>query len=152
MRIKQFAAKYKISTDTARYYEAEGLLQPIRLDNGYRLYDEACERAIKFIIVLKRAGFSLQEIKVLLSLEQRPISAQCNIASVAMFSKQIDYIQRQIAFYQSALQALQLTTELMGNGKYVENQHIIDQLLLDMYSSISNSLDPVDHSLTEREE
>lgn len=152
MRIKQFAAKFGISADTARFYESEGLLHPVRLGNGYRMYDEGCERAIKFIIVLKQAGFSLQEIKVLLSLEQRPPSEQCNIASVAMFSKQINYIQRQIEFYQSALQALQLTTELMSNGKYVENQQVIDQLILDMYSSISNSPDHADHSLAERKE
>lgn len=137
MRIKQFTEKYRISADTARFYEAEGLLQPVRSENGYRIYDENCERAIKFILVLKHTGFSLQEIKLLLSLEKRPVSEECNIASVTAFSSKIDEIKRKIAFYQSALHALQMTTQLMENGKYEQNQTIIDELMDDMYIKLT---------------
>lgn len=136
MKIKQFTEKYGITNDTARYYEAEGLLHPVRLDNGYRSYDAACEQAIKFITVLKEAGFSLHEIKLLLELEQRPPSEQCNEASVAMFTNKINNIKRQIAFYQAALHALQFTMEIMGEGKYSENQNLINQLVDDMYFSL----------------
>ena len=38
MHIKDFAAQTGLSTDTLRYYEKEGLLQPARDANGYRNY------------------------------------------------------------------------------------------------------------------
>jgi len=135
MRIKQFTEQYGITSDTARYYEDEGLLHPIRLDNGYRDYDDNCERAMKFITVLKRLGFSLQEIKFLLQLEKTPITEQCNRSSVSMFNSKIQHITSQILFYQSALKALELVTELMGNGKYEENQQLLDHLVNEMYIS-----------------
>lgn len=136
MQIKQFTEKYRISNDTARYYESEGLLAPVRLENGYRMYDEHCEKTIKYILVLKQVGFSLQEIKLLLTLEQLPISQECNVASVSAFQQKIDEVQRKIQFYQTALQALQLTSDYMRDGKYAENQSKIDELVDGMYSSL----------------
>ncbi|UZM97207.1 MerR family transcriptional regulator [Lysinibacillus sp. MHQ-1] len=62
MKIKQFAEKFGLSTDTVRYYEKEGLLHPQKLNNGYRVYDGTCEQTMKFILVLRQLGFSLQEI------------------------------------------------------------------------------------------
>ncbi|GGG59517.1 MerR family transcriptional regulator [Paenibacillus radicis (ex Gao et al. 2016)] len=138
MRIKQFTEKYGISGDTARYYEDEGLLQPLRLENGYRDYDEDCEQAIKFIIVLKKLGFSLQEIKSMLQFEQNPISAQCDFTSQTMFSVKMDYIRQQVVFYQSALKALELVTSLMEKGQYKKNQQMLRHLFTEMYSSMSS--------------
>ncbi|MFA9556690.1 MerR family transcriptional regulator [Evansella sp. AB-rgal1] len=40
MQIKEFASKYKVTKDAVRYYEKENLMEPIRLANGYRMYDE----------------------------------------------------------------------------------------------------------------
>lgn len=37
MYIKPFASKYQLSVDTIRFYEKEGILNPKRLVNGYRL-------------------------------------------------------------------------------------------------------------------
>lgn len=136
MRIKQFAEKYNISSDTARFYEAEGLLNPIRLENGYRIYDENCERGIKFILVLKQAGFSLQEIKQLIILEQSPVSEECNLNTTNMFASKLQEIDRKINFYQTARQALQLTMGLMENGKYAQNEQVIEKLIDDMYENM----------------
>jgi len=136
MKIKQFTEKYRISSDTARYYESEGLLAPVRLGNGYRVYDERCEKTIKYILVLKQVGFSLQEIKLLLTLEQLPVSQECNIASVSVFQQKIEEVERKIQFYQSALQALRLTSDYMRDGKYAENQTKIDELVDEMYNSL----------------
>jgi MerR family transcriptional regulator, copper efflux regulator len=48
MLISELAAKTGVSTDTIRFYEKEGLLQPdgaARGDNNYRQYtDEAIEK------------------------------------------------------------------------------------------------------------
>ncbi|MCM3634783.1 MULTISPECIES: MerR family transcriptional regulator [Paenibacillus] len=138
MHIKQFTEKYQITSDTARYYEAEGLLKPKRLDNGYRLYDDQCEKSMKYIIVLKQIGFSLQEIRYLLTLEQQPISQECNIASVTTFTQKIEDIERKIKFYENALHALRLAGSFMEQGKYAENQSKIDELVDDIYLSMSD--------------
>ena len=62
MQIKEFAMKYEVPVDTIRFYEKEGLLQPRRLENGYRQYTEGCSKQLKMIIVLKQLGFTLKEI------------------------------------------------------------------------------------------
>ncbi|MFE3573547.1 MerR family transcriptional regulator [Lysinibacillus sp. NPDC059133] len=136
MLIKQFAAKYNLSTDTVRYYEKEGLLHPSKQDNGYRVYDVTCEHTIKFILVLRQVGFTLQEIKQLLTLEQKPISDSCNQETVQLFSGKIAHIEQQLFFYQQALQSLQLTQTLLAEGKYAENKLVIGSLIEDMYNKL----------------
>ncbi|MCL1694524.1 MerR family transcriptional regulator [Lysinibacillus sp. BPa_S21] len=136
MHIKQFAAKYNLSTDTLRYYEKEGLLNPSKQDNGYRVYDVTCEHKIKFILVLKQVGFTLQEIKQLLLLEQKPTSDSCNQETVQLFLAKIAHIEQQLFFYQQALQSLQLTQTLMAEGKYAENKLVIGSLIEDMYNKL----------------
>jgi len=146
MHIKHFAAKYNLSTDTVRYYEKEGLLQPQKQDNGYRVYDVTCEHTIKFILVLKQVGFTLQEIKQLLTLEQMPISDSCNQETVQLFSAKIAHIEQQLFFYQQALQSLQLTQTLMAEGKYAENKLVIGSLIEDMYNKLQEG--SVHHEIT----
>jgi MerR family transcriptional regulator, copper efflux regulator len=70
MLISELAAKTGVSTDTIRFYEKEGLLQPdgaARGDNNYRQYpDEAIEK-LNFIIQGKKLGFTLKEIKTIIA-------------------------------------------------------------------------------------
>ena len=103
MRIKQFAEKYNLSNDKIRFYEKEGLLHPTRLQNGYRFYGEQCEKNIKFIIVLKQLRFFLQEIQLLLTLEQQPLTSECNDSSASLFAQKITVVEKQIEFYAVAL-------------------------------------------------
>ena len=137
MLIKEFASKYKLTNDTVRYYEKEGLLAPVRQENGYRTYDQACERSIKFVLVLKQLGFSLLEIKTLLSLEKRPITNDCNLATTTLFHEKILFLERKIEFFSTAIQALQISHDLMDQGKYSENKSEIERLILDMYRKIN---------------
>ena len=69
MLIGELSAKTGVSTDTIRFYEKEGLLQPdgaARGDNNYRNYtDEAVEK-LNFIIRGKKLGFTLKEIKTII--------------------------------------------------------------------------------------
>lgn len=136
MQIKQFAAKYNLPTDTVRYYEKEKLLMPKRQENGYRVYDEVCEKNIQFIIVLRQLGFTLQEIQQLLTLEQKPISDTCNQQTVQLFSSKITKIEQQIIFYQKALQSLHLAQTLMVEGKYDENKEAMALQIGAMYRSL----------------
>jgi len=68
-KIGEFSKVLSVSTDTLRYYEKNGLLTPSgRSDSGYRLYNENDLRCMQFIIRAKSIGFSLNEIKELLSI------------------------------------------------------------------------------------
>ncbi len=67
LTIGQLAKRVGLRTSTLRYYEAEGLLLPTgRSPSGYRLYDPAAERTLRFIQQAQRLGFSLADIRALL--------------------------------------------------------------------------------------
>ena len=134
--IKQFAAKYHLSSDTFRFYEKDGLLHPQRLANGYRFYDTQCEKNIKLIHVLKKLGFSLQEIKALILLGNQQISDACNLQTSHLFATKRTVIQQKIEFYTVALEALQQAEDLIGEGKYEENKTSIEQAIENMYSKM----------------
>ncbi|MDO8699728.1 MAG: MerR family transcriptional regulator [Rhodoferax sp.] len=66
MNISQLAQAAKVTTDTVRYYEKQGLLSvPQRQDNGYRLYTEAHAEALRFVRGAQALGFSLTEIRAI---------------------------------------------------------------------------------------
>lgn len=55
--------------ETIRFYERQGLLaKPARTTSGYRSYSPEVIRRLRFISHAKELGFSLREIKELLSL------------------------------------------------------------------------------------
>lgn len=69
LTIGKLAALAAISADTLRYYEEEGLIAPAdRSASGYRLYDGDCVRRLRFIKQAQHCGFTLAEIRELLTL------------------------------------------------------------------------------------
>ena len=69
LKIGEFALCTGLSKDTIRYYEKMDLLHP-EIKNKQRDYDEHHIEIINTILKLKRAGFTLQEIKMLFDLSQ----------------------------------------------------------------------------------
>ena len=64
MTINEVASKMKLSQDTLRYYEKDGLISPIaRNENGYRNYQEHDIRRIEFIKCMRDAGISIFTLK-----------------------------------------------------------------------------------------
>src|SRR6516162_2760787 len=69
LKIGQLAQRASVNLQTIRYYEREGLLpEPPRLSSGYRLYSDSMVRRVRFIKRAQEIGFSLAEIRELLSL------------------------------------------------------------------------------------
>ncbi|GLI58171.1 MerR family transcriptional regulator [Propionigenium maris DSM 9537] len=64
-KITEVAKIFDISRQTLIYYDKIGLFKPKYIDeeNSYRYYVEEQFFQLRFIMVLKRAGFSLSEIK-----------------------------------------------------------------------------------------
>ncbi len=68
-----------INIETVRYYERVGILPaPQRLASGYRIYDEQAIQRLRFVTRAKSLGFSLEEIKGLLSLYEHS-STDCEV-------------------------------------------------------------------------
>src|SRR5258708_1555724 len=70
--IGKLAALTRVSNDTLRYYEHEGLVEPAgKSPAGYRLYDNHSARRVHFIKHAQQCGFTLTEIRELLVLRGR---------------------------------------------------------------------------------
>ncbi|GAB4142645.1 MAG: hypothetical protein Fur0037_09920 [Planctomycetota bacterium] len=73
----ELARRCEVNFETVRYYEKQGLVpEPARSPSNYRLYGEDAVRRIRFIKRAQALGFTLGEIKDLLSLRARP-RARC---------------------------------------------------------------------------
>ncbi|HLR51892.1 MAG TPA: MerR family transcriptional regulator [Candidatus Avamphibacillus sp.] len=66
--IGQVAKASNINIETVRYYERRGLIpEPPRNESGYRMFSKEAIQDIKFIKRAQGLGFTLEEIKKLLS-------------------------------------------------------------------------------------
>ena len=61
--------KTGVNSETIRYYEKIRLMpEPLRSDNGYRVYDDSHLKRLSFIKRCRELGFTLKEITALLGL------------------------------------------------------------------------------------
>ncbi|MEP9370624.1 MerR family DNA-binding transcriptional regulator [Mesorhizobium sp. KR1-2] len=66
-RIGEMAKKYGVTLRTLRFYEDKGLLSPQR-DGNTRLYTHREETRLKLILLGRKIGFSLRDVKQMLDL------------------------------------------------------------------------------------
>lgn len=70
--IGQLAKLAGVKPDTVRFYEKAKLLPaPERKHSGYRIYDEAALKQVRFIKRAQSLGFKLDEIRRILNLRQQ---------------------------------------------------------------------------------
>lgn len=63
MTIKEVEQLLEVPRATVRFYEKEGLINPIRKSNGYRDYSEKDVERLKQIIILRKIGLSVEDIE-----------------------------------------------------------------------------------------
>ncbi len=69
LTIGAVAKRAGVAIDTIRYYERQGLLpEPMRRASGYRSYGDGAVAQLRFIRRAKALGFTLEEIRDLLTL------------------------------------------------------------------------------------
>jgi len=108
MTIGRVANAAGVSIDTIRFYERRGLLaMPDRSFSGYRNYSEEALDRLRFIGDAKRLGFTLKEIKELLSLGVKS-TAECGPVTRKAEAKLLE-MNEEI----SRLQRLRLTLRKM---------------------------------------
>ena len=88
LTIGKIASLAKVSTDTLRYYERERLVEPAaKSDGGYRLYERDTLRRIRFIKQAQQCGFTLTEIRALLTLRSNDAARCRDVRRLALEKK-----------------------------------------------------------------
>lgn len=115
LRIGELARRTGMSIDTIRFYERKRLIEAqYRSPSGYRYFAPA---AIEELLVIRRAkdlGFSLSEIREILSLQAGGPAGSVQVT--ALIEKKIQSIQRKIEELQSTSAALRRLIGEAGHG------------------------------------
>ena len=89
LTIGKLAALADVTADSLRFYEREGLIAPAaKSEAGYRLYEDTAVQRLRFIHHAKQCGFTLVEIRELLSL-QAAQNACCNDVRTRVVEKKL---------------------------------------------------------------
>jgi len=105
MNIGQIAKLSGLPAKTIRYYESIGLIDaPHRSDANYRRYDETELHRLRFIARARALGFSVEEVRKLLTLYADRSRASAEVKSMVV--EHIELVDRKIADLQSMRRAL----------------------------------------------
>jgi MerR family Zn(II)-responsive transcriptional regulator of zntA len=128
LTIGKLAGLTRVSNDTLRYYEQEGLIRPAgKSAAGYRLYNQESARRIHFIKHAQGCGFTLAEIRDLLELRARD-RACCGDVRTRAIEKKLQ-IESRIRAMKAMSKALdQLIAECANEKRPVEECTIIAAL------------------------
>jgi MerR family transcriptional regulator, copper efflux regulator len=120
LTIGDVAKQAQVHIETLRYYERRGLLaRPPRSLSNYRLYSAETVRRVRFIKGAQQLGFSLKEIRELLSLRAEPETSCEDIRERA--AAKLPDIEAKIASLQAMKHALaKPVTECSGSGSITD--------------------------------
>ncbi|OPJ58052.1 MerR family transcriptional regulator [Clostridium oryzae] len=98
MNISTLSNKTGASVRSLRYYEAKGLLESDRLENGYRDFDEAMVVRVKTIQMYLSVGLTTEEITDII---ECPVSAKlqrplCQKA-IEIYKDKLTVVEKQIS-------------------------------------------------------
>jgi MerR family mercuric resistance operon transcriptional regulator len=127
LTIGRLAREGGVNLETIRYYEREGLIpKPPRTRAGYRLFPEDATRRLRFIKRAQELGFSLGEIRELLSLRVRAGSNRGDVR--ARTQAKIQDIDAKIATLQAMKKTLQTVTNRCDGCGPLADCPILDSL------------------------
>ncbi len=95
MIVGQAAKQSGLPAKTLRYYEEIGLVEPQRLENGYRDYDDEDLARLKFLGRARSLGFSIDDCRTLLSLCDDEQRSSRDVKAIA--SAHLQRIEQKIA-------------------------------------------------------
>ena len=118
LRIGEIARRTGLSAKALRLYDQRGLLQPCsHSPAGYRLYGPVALQRLHQIVLLKRSGFSLEQIGRLLQRDPH--------AAATLLAQRVDALQQEVEQRTQALVALRAAMECAGPT----STFTVDQLL-----------------------
>lgn len=115
------------ASQAIRYYEKERLMPlPERTESNYRLYNEDSVARLQFILNAKQWGFSLEEIRELLMLQDAN-GSRADAKRIA--AEKLERIQSQIESLIRIKRVLEQTlTECSGEGPMLEGCPIVEAI------------------------
>lgn len=116
-----------VSVEAIRYYEKEQLLEaPSRSPSGYRQYSESTVKRLRFIRRAKTLGFTLGEIRNLLSISDNKDADKSEVKTVT--EQKLSLIAERIADLQRIQAALTNLNDLCSGEGCIDSCPIIDAL------------------------
>ncbi len=106
MKIGELAERTGVSIRSLRYYERQGLLAPVRRDNGYREYSALAEEQVRTIRLYLNLGLSTEEIAGFLQCVLKNKEAFCDEV-LPVYRQKLQEIDDQIRLLSGIKQNLQ---------------------------------------------
>ncbi len=110
--IAEVARRTGLSARALRFYEARGLVRPLRTASGRRAYGAGELERLHQLIALKRAGLSLQQIKKLF--DRQPIDLR------ELIALQLDALDQQACSLDEARATLRTTLSRIDRGEPID--------------------------------
>lgn len=133
--ILEAARLLNISKDTLRYYDKMGLICPQRGENKYRYFSEYDLSDLRYIEVMKYAGFSLKEIKKVLE-NKRECSVENLADTKSLMDKKRMEISKKIELYQYVLQLMAEARLLLENGNFQGESREMNALMCNIFNEM----------------
>lgn len=95
MKIGELATLTGVSVRSLRYYERQGLIKPLRQDNGYREYSPLAVDTVETIKLYLNLGLSTEEIAGFLHCVLKNKEAFC-AEVMPLYRNKLEEIERQL--------------------------------------------------------
>jgi DNA-binding transcriptional MerR regulator len=125
--ISQLAHAAEVPTTTIRYYERVGLVQPEdRSEGNYRLYSDESLQKLKFIRTAQAIGFTLDDVKALLS---TPDSSAASCRQVqSLIEERLAEVAQRLKDLRHVQQVLKASLEKCRQSERADCCHVIETL------------------------
>lgn len=125
--ISQLARAAGVPTTTLRHYERIGLLRPEDRSSGnYRLYGQASLHKLKFIRAAQAIGFTLHDIKALLSTPGSTASTCREVQS--LIEDRLAEVERRLRDLRHVQRVLRASLQKCKNTEKADRCHVVDAL------------------------
>jgi len=115
----ELALRSGCNLETIRYYEKIGLMpEPPRTAAGYRVYDETQVARLRFILRGRELGFSIDELRGLLSLVDRGTQTCAGVK--ALTERHLANVRTKIVDLKRIEKILAMTASKCSGGKVPE--------------------------------
>ncbi|QDT84721.1 heavy metal-responsive transcriptional regulator [Gimesia chilikensis] len=125
--ISQLAKAADIPTTTIRYYERIGLIQPEdRSAGNYRLYGDESLQKLKFIKSAQSIGFTLEDVKALLSDESGETPTCGSVQE--LIEDRLEDVEKRLKDLQHVRRVLKSALEKCFTQKKTDCCHVVERL------------------------
>lgn len=109
----ELAKKSGISVRAIQFYDKKGILKPTYInEKGYRFYDENAELQLNYIILYKKLGFTLSEIKLVLNSNDFSSLIKLLDSKIKSYQSEINLMKDNVNKLNLALEMIKTTKNL----------------------------------------